>query len=82
MPLQVVEKFLQVHVIKVSDLDFSGESLCCTVHAEVLAESHEVVARLALPKHPECSVIGELFMDNIGEDIINLPMFLMGEDVP
>ena len=82
MPFQVVEEFLQVRVIKVSSLDFSQEWLCGAVHAQVLAEACKVIDGLALPKHSKCGVVGELFANDIGEDVVELVMFLSREDVP
>ena len=48
----------------------------------MLAEACEVIDGFALPKHLECGVVGESFTDNIGEDMIELSMFLSRGDVP
>jgi len=48
----------------------------------VLAEAHKVIAGLALPQHSKCSVVGESFADDIGEDVVELHMFLPRGDVP
>jgi len=82
VPFQVVEEFLQVRIVKVSSLDLPREPLCSTVHAQMLAEAHKVIDGLALPKHPECGVIGELFTDNVGEDVVKFTMFLSRGDIP
>jgi len=52
------------------------------IHAEVLAEVREVIDGLALTKHSKCGVVGELLVNNIGEDMIELLVFLLGGDVP
>jgi len=77
-----MEQFFQVCIVKVGGLDFPRESLCCAVHAEVLAEACEIIDGLALPKHSKCSVVGKLFMDNVGEDMVELIVFLSRGDVP
>jgi len=48
----------------------------------VLAEVCKVVDGLALPKHSECGVIGKSFADNVGEDVVELVVFLSRGDVP
>ena len=82
MPFQIVKEFLQVCIVEVSGLDFSRESLCSTVHAQVLAEVCKVVDGLTLPKHSEYGIIGELFANNVGEDMVELIVFLSRGDVP
>ena len=48
----------------------------------MLAETCEIIDGLALPKHSECSVIGELFVNDVGEDMVELVVFLLRRDIP
>ena len=46
----------------------------------MLAEAHEIIDRFTLSKHLKCSVIGKLFADNVGKDVVEFAMFLSGQD--